>query len=392
MKKFKLFVILSATLIAALLAGGCAQTDEPVPTESARTTEKVLTYEDRAEEILSSLTLRQKVGQLFIIRPDALETSEISDGVTELSDGMADMLEKYPVGGVAMFGKNITSPEQITSFNKALQDASEIPLIVSVDEEGGLVARLANSPAFDLPVFESAGSIGAEGDVDVVFSMGEEIGSYLKKYGFNMDFAPVADVNTNPENPVIGTRAFSPKADVAAEMAAAMADGLRSTGITPVFKHFPGHGDTAEDSHLGIAVSHKTKSEMEQCEWLPFEEAVEGDCIMVGHIAVPEVTGDSTPSTMSYEVVTEILKNQLDFSGLIITDSLEMKAVTDSYGAGGAAKTAFLAGCDILLMPENLEEAFGAVMSAVEDGEISEERLDDSVRRILIQKLKYIND
>jgi len=193
----------------------------------------------------------------------------------------------------------------------------------------------------------------------------------------------VADVNTNPKNTVIGTRAFSSKPETAAQMAAAMAAGLREQGIIATFKHFPGHGDTAEDSHDNLAVSHKTAGELAQCEWVPFASATENDMVMVGHIALPELLGNRTPASMSAEVVTGILKDQLGFDGLVITDSLEMGAVTDLYDSGEAALAALEAGCDLLLMPANLETAFEAVVEAVETGAYPQVQLDATVERIL---------
>lgn len=346
------------------------------------------------EDMLDSMTLREKVGQLFVVRPDALDVTETQEqvnaadetGTTTLTPEMKEVMKDYPVGGIAMFGKNLESPEQITAFNQDLQQASEIPLLIAVDEEGGRVARLANHEGFDLPKYESAAAVGATGNYDDGFAMGNTIGAYLHDYGFNMDFAPVADVNTNPDNPVIGERAFSSDASVAALMAGAMADGLHAQGIIPVFKHFPGHGDTAEDSHQGIAVSYKTEEELRACEWFPFEEADGNDCIMVGHIALPNVCNNLTPATLSHEIVHDILKESLGFDGLVITDSLSMDAITKEYSPGDAAIGALQAGCDLLLMPNGLQEAFDAVVEAVEQGVISEQQLDETVLRILTFK------
>lgn len=411
-------ICLAVLLVNLIILSGCGQTEQVSQEKTTiqvlqqeETTTRALQQEETTvqalqteetsgqtvDSLLARMTLREKVGQLFMVRPDALDLTlgqnqiEASDaeGVTVLTENMAETLKDYPVGGVVMFGKNIKSPEQITAFNESLQEASDIPLFIAVDEEGGLVARLANNPAFDLPKYTSAADAASGGDPAAVLEMGSTIGGYLQMYGFNMDFAPDADVNTNPDNPVIGTRAFSSDAETAAQMASAMADGLRQQGIIAVFKHFPGHGDTAQDSHKGIAVSYKTKEQMETCEWLPFQEADSNDCIMVGHIAVPEITGDFTPATMSYTIVTDILKNQLGFQGLVITDSMEMQAVTDGYNPGEAALCAIGAGCDILLMPDGMQEAFDEVVTAVEDGRLSEQRLDESVRRILMFKQKH---
>lgn len=383
--------ILSALLTVGLLAG-CGG-DAPETAEAALPSETTVPTEapDPIIAMLQEMTLRQKVGQLFIIRPDALDASQTQEeideikweGVTELTAEIAEMLEEYPVGGIAMFAKNITSPEQITAFNAALQEASDIPLFLAVDEEGGLVARLANHKAFDLPKYKSAAAVGASEDPDDALEMGSTIGAYLKAYGFNLDFAPVADVNTNPDNPVIGTRAFSNSGEIAAQMASAMAEGLNSQGIIATFKHFPGHGDTAEDSHNGLAVTYRTGRQLANCEILPFLEADSNDMIMVGHIAVPEETGNMVPSSMSGYMVDMLLKGNLDFQGLVITDSLSMTAITQLYTPGEAAVTALLAGCDILLMPHGLEEAFEAVVTAVEDGILTEQWLNETVLRIL---------
>ena len=335
----------------------------------------------------SALTLEQKVGQLFIVRPDALDLTLAqetindakADGVTELTDAMRDALRTYPVGGICQFGKNISDPEQIKRFNDDLQAASQTPLFITVDEEGGRVSRLANNPAFDLPQYKN-------GAINDARAMGQDIGSYLKQYGFNMDFAPVADVNTNPDNPVIGDRAFSSDAETAAQMVAEAAQGLREHGILPTLKHFPGHGDTKEDSHTALAVTHKTLAELQDCEFLPFAADTGLHAVMVGHIAAPNVTGDMTPATLSPALVGLIPDAE---NTLIVTDSLAMDAITAAYTPGEAAVLALQAGCDVLLMPNGLPEAYNAVLQAVKDGTISEERLDRSVNKILRYKAVF---
>ena len=370
---------------------------EPSQSESESSSPESSQPEDEIKVLLQQMTLREKVGQMFIIRPDALDSSQTTEqikdssaeGVTELSGTMADMLNNYPVGGVAMYGKNIFDPKQITEFINSLQSACNIPLFMAVDEEGGIVARIANNSAFDVTKYKSAAAVGESGDTSAAAEMGTTIGAYLHKYGFNLDFAPVADVNSNPSNTVIGTRSFSSDADVTAGMAKAMAEGLEKQQIIPTFKHFPGHGDTAEDSHKSIAVSHKTKEEMEDCEWLPYESLSTKSCVMVGHIAAPEITGDLTPASMSSEIVNDILRKQLGFAGVVITDSLEMGAVTNDYTAAEAAVNAIEAGCDVLLCPDNFQEAFDAVLSAAENGTISEEHINESVYRILLLKQSY---
>lgn len=380
-------------LLCVLLLSACAAPDISEPTETAaestgptetapppETIPETAEAPSYIETLLDSMTLRQKVGQLFIAAPESLSGGKT---VTEFTPELAQALETYPVGGIILFGANIKTPTQVTALNTSFQSASAIPLFLCVDEEGGLVARLANNSAFNLRKYQSAASVGASGDPIHALCMGKAIGRYLREYGFNLDFAPVADVNTNPNNPVIGSRAFSSDAATAAAMASAMASGLNRQGIIATYKHFPGHGDTAEDSHAGLAVSYKTEAEMLSCEWLPFMEAGGNDMVMVGHIAVPELTGDLTPSTLSYRVVTQLLKEQLGFRGLVITDSLSMGAITNSYSSEQAALSALNAGCDILLMPQSLPEAFDAILAAVDDGSYSEEQLNTTVRRIL---------
>lgn len=380
-------LIMTAFFAAAALSAGntVPQKVRAAETETETQTETELKADD--------LTLEQKVGQLFIIRPDALDpenyTSEQcndpkAEGVTEINDTICENIKKYQVGGVCQFGKNIVDPEQITKFNADLQNASDIPMFIAVDEEGGRVARLANTETFDLPKYESAAAVGEEG-TDAAYEMGNTIGKYVKDYGFNIDFAPDADVNTNPDNPIIGTRAFSSDAAKAAKLAQAAGQGIADAGVIPTFKHFPGHGDTAEDSHTGFAYSYRTLEEIKECELLPFEaaSAIGQHAIMVSHISMPNVTGDDTPATLSEQIISLIPDAD---NTLIITDALAMQAITDAYSSGEAAVKAFQAGCDILLMPYDFTEAYDAVLAACEDGTISTERLDKSVNKILEYK------
>lgn len=376
--------------------------DEPenIPAdEPAENTQSIPENEpvDEIKAMLESMSLREKIGQLFFIRADSLDLTQSPEqvnasdavGVKELSPDMAEVLDAYPVGGLVMFAKNITDGPQLTAFIASLQESSGIPLFIAADEEGGAVARLANHPAFELPRYESAAAVGASGDPADALAMGNTIGGYLLRYGFNMDFAPVADVNTNPDNPVIGTRAFSSDGETAAAMASAMAEGLKEQGIIPVFKHFPGHGDTAEDSHKGIAVSYKSLEELYGCELLPYMSLTETDCVMVGHIALPDVTGGLTPSTLSADIIEGLLRGTLGFEGVVLTDSMAMEAITLDYSPGEAAVMAIAAGCDIILGPEEFIPAFEGLLEAVESGKVSEERIDESVYRVLSLKKAY---
>ena len=344
---------------------------------------------DAVEAKLASMTLREKVGQLFVVRPEALDFEKTSGG-TQLTDAMREHLAQYPVGGIVLFRQNITDADQMTALIRNYQNASTTGLLVAVDEEGGTVARLANHKAFDLPKYANAAAIGATGDPEQARAMGRTIGGYLKPYGFNLDFAPVADVNSNPKNPVIGKRAFSSDPSIAAAMVAAAVEGFHEAGMLCTLKHFPGHGDTGEDSHYGTATTAKTWEEMQAVEMLPFEAGIAAgaDVVMAAHITTPNATSDGLPASLSYTMLTERLRGKLGFTGVICTDALEMKAISSHYAPADAAVAALNAGADILLMPSDLRAAFEGVVNAVETGAVTEERLNESVRRILTLKEK----
>lgn len=390
------------TLAALLLAllWGCTPTPPETTEAPPETTTEATTQPETTEAPtepdplvlqLEAMTLEEKVGQLFMVTPGTLGLPQIKapmealsqEQLTQMENAIREIFAKYPVGGIVQFAADLYSPEQITAYNALLQKAAEIPLFLGIDEEGGTVARLANHSAFDLPQYQSAGAVGASGNPEDALKMGQTIGAYLQEYGFNMDFAPVADVNTNPNNPVIGNRSFSSHCNVAGQMAKAMAQGLEEQGIVPVFKHFPGHGDTAQDSHEEVAYSNKTLEELQACEFIPFSGLTENQCVMVGHIALPEVTGDMTPATLSSEIVTGLLREKLGFRGLILTDSMVMEAITDNYSSAEASLLALEAGCQIILQPADFPSAFAGVVKAVEAGTFPEEQLNAVVLQIL---------
>ena len=399
----KKLLTLTALLLTLTLLSGCIPLPTPPETTQVETRETESTTQAPTETTeaptepdplvlqLEAMTLEEKVGQLFMVTPGTLGLPQIKapmealsqEQLTQMENAIREIFAKYPVGGIVQFAADLYSPEQITAYNALLQRAAEIPLFLGIDEEGGTVARLANHSAFDLPQYQSAGAVGASGNPEDSLKMGQTIGAYLGEYGFNMDFAPVADVNTNPNNPVIGNRAFSSHCNVAGQMAKAMAEGLEEQGIVPVFKHFPGHGDTAQDSHEEVAYSHKTLEELQACEFIPFSGLTENQCVMVGHIALPEVTGNMTPATLSSEIVTGLLREKLGFRGLILTDSMVMEAITDNYSSAEASLLALEAGCQIILQPADFPSAFDGIVEAVEAGTFPEEQLNAVVLQIL---------
>ena len=324
------------------------------------------------DSTLASYTLEEKVWQIFMV------------GTQELQDSLC------PVGGVILFGYDVKDSAGLVHLTDSLHALPGSPLI-SIDEEGGRVARIGRNKAFNVPRIPAMGQ--ASGPEDA-YRFGNTIGRYLALYGIDIDFAPVADVNTNPQNPVIGDRAFSDDPSDAAEKVVKYLQGLSDAGIYGCIKHFPGHGDTQTDSHFGYAQSLKTWEELLTCEMIPFKAGIEAGTplMMTAHIAVPSVTGSEIPSTLSPLMLTEKLRGELGYDGIIITDALRMGAISKEYSSGEAAALAFIAGADILLLPENPLEAFQGVMGAIEDGRITEERLDASVRRILELKFsKSIN-
>ena len=355
-------------------------------------TESELSEEQKTEELieeyLSNMPLEDKVSQLFFVQPEALTGV---DTAVQASDMTKEALQEYAVGGIVMFSKNIQDRDQICAMLANLQAYSKYPLFLGVDEEGGsLVARVANSGTISVPTFPNMMEIGNTGNPEEAYEVGRTIGTYLKDLGFNLDFAPIADVLVNPENQVIGERAFGSDAELVAKMVKRVVEGLQEQEVSAVLKHFPGHGGTEADSHEGTAILNRTLEELRSEEFLPFQSGIEAgaDMIMVGHISVPEVTGDDTPATLSETVITDLLRNELGFDGIIITDSMSMGAIVDHYGPGEAAVQVIRAGGDMILMPQDFVEARQAVLDAVYQQEITEERITESLRRIYRIKLR----
>ena len=373
-------------LVCGWAFAACSNNDTPNETPT-----------DEVEAQLQKMTLREKVGQMFYIRIESLDPSiewtKYDDLANlknqEITMKMRKTNEQYPVGGIILYAWNIEDETQLASIISQVRSLKGNPLLC-IDEEGGRVSRIANNPNFNVKKYESMAAIGATGDPKNAYECGNTIGTYLKYYGFDIDFAPVADVNTNPDNIIIGPRAFSDKPEVAAPMVTSYLQGLKDAGITGCVKHFPGHGDTSDDTHTGYVQSLKTWEEMKDCEMVTFRAGIQWGCqlIMTAHIAVPNVTGSPIPSTMSSVVLQDKLRGELGYQNIIITDGMEMGAITKHYTSGEAAVGSIKAGVDIVLGPRDFTEAFDAVMAAVNDGSISEERINQSVRRILKLKIQ----
>lgn len=332
---------------------------------------------DPVEILLAGMDLREKICQMFIVFPSDL-TGKFQ--MTSAGDDIQQALAEYPVGGILYDRSNMVSREQVRTMLDTTQGYAKIPLIFTCDEEGGRVNRLMGTvgttwvgPMLD---YKDEGAETARENA-------RTIASDMVACGFNMDLAPVADVWSNPANTVIGDRAYSDDFGQAAELVAAAVEGFHEVGAACTLKHFPGHGDTSADSHYGSVYVHKTLDELRQNELLPFQAGIGAgaDAVMMGHLIIDQV--DELPALLSYKVVTELLREELGFDGVVMTDSLQMQAMTDHYGDGEIAVGAVRAGVDILLCPMDLQESVAALMDAVAAGEITEGRIDESVLRIL---------
>lgn len=337
---------------------------------------------DIVEKTLADMSLRDKVCQMMFVRPESITGIDV---VTAAGDTTKAALEKYPVGGIVYFAQNMESKDQVKEMIDNSQSYSKVGLFISTDEEGGMVNRLMNTVG--TTYIDSMYNYKDEG-TQKAHDNAYTIASDMAALGFNMDFAPVADVWSNPDNTVIGERAYSDDYSQAAELVGSAVKGFEDGGVMCTLKHFPGHGDTAEDSHYSSAYVRRTKDEIMADEMQPFTAGIDAgaEFVMVGHLIVPDI--DELPATLSYKITTEMLRNEMRFEGIAITDSLAMSSIADNYGVGESAVMSIKAGIDMLLDPTDIDTAIDAVVQAVESGDITEDRIDESVRRILTLKEK----
>lgn len=325
---------------------------------------------DEVSLLIEKMTLEDKVAQLFMV----------TRKVEEENPGMG-------FGGIIYFAGDLRNPDQTRKMIQAAQEESSIPLFIGVDEEGGIVSRVAENPAFGVKVFPP---LSKTGTTKKAYEIGNTIGAYLADLGFNLDFAPVADVYTNPANKVVSVRSFGKDPAVVSDMVEAEMKGLMENGIMVSLKHFPGHGHTTGDTHDNFAVSNKNLGELRKTELLPFVRGIEkgAELIMVGHISLPKIIGDRTPASLSKIIIEDLLRKELGFEGIVITDALNMGAVSKNYRSYQAAVAAFMAGVDILLMPEDLHLAYQGILEGLKKGELKEEDLNKKLKRILTVKVE----
>ncbi|MCZ7414369.1 glycoside hydrolase family 3 protein [Streptomyces sp. WMMC897] len=349
---------------------------------------------------LDRMTLEEKVGQLFVTyaygeTADTTDPDDVARNQRWLGvDNGAEAVAEYHLGGVIYFAwsDNLREPHQVAGLSDGLQRAAldsgtDVPLLISTDQEHGIVTRLG-PPATQFPGNMALGASGRAGDAREAARIA---GRELRAVGINQNYAPVADVNVNAANPVIGVRSFSGDPDLAAELTAAQVKGYQSggeNGVAATAKHFPGHGDTNVDSHTDLPVIHHTLKEWRTIDAPPFAEAVEAGvgAVMTAHIQFPELDPSGAPATLSEPIMTGLLREELDYDGVVVTDSLSMAGVRETYPDAEVPVRALRAGVDLLLMPPDLPTAYDAVLDAVASGELTEERIDRSVRRVLTLK------
>ena len=341
---------------------------------------------------LGEMTTEQKVAQLFVAFPESL----CSDGstLTYVDDDVRKNLAENPVGGVILLGDNLVDEEQtralLADLQSAAQENTDLPLLLCVDEEGGEVSRIGGNDAFTQKDAGPVRAIGDTGNVEAAQDAAKMMGDYLFNLGFNVDFAPVADVDT-PEASTMQDRSFGEDSALVANMVVAQIKGFAQSGMLCSAKHFPGIGSAIGDSHDESITIEKDHDQLLAKDLVPFKAAIDASVpmIMVSHASCPNITGDDRPASFSPAVMTGLLRSDLGFRGVVITDALNMVAATKTYGETEAALHAFEAGADMLLMPVDYQSASQAILDAVKDGSITQERLDASVARILIMKFKY---
>lgn len=338
------------------------------------------------EARVATMTLEQKVAQMFMVSFYGKQLTEIEH----------DFLRDVQPGAVVLFGKNIESPEQVTrltnAYQQAITDGNGIPLFIAVDQEGGLIQHLQEGfTRFPLPSLWTATQ-----NTNLAYQVGEAMATEMLAVGVNMNLAPVADLNTNIDNPIIGRRSFGSQAELIMPILTYFIQGLQDNGVMATVKHFPGHGDTSSDSHVELPIVEYDRDRLDAVEFLPFLSAIDAgtDVMMVSHIWFTAFDNEEIPASLSRNIVTRLLRNEMDYDGIIMTDALDMDAIDTVYTAGGSAIQAILAGNDLIAIgahvgTQTIEIAIADVIEAVQDGRISENQIDASVMRILTAKEKY---
>ena len=373
----RLFKLLFILLISIFLVG-C---DDEKKVFKTKPSNDEIIYEE-VDKVMSNMSLDEKIGQMFIV----------SYNSTSYNDGLSNVMNTVKPGGFMLLGFNVTNYDKTLKFVKDLKSSSEIPLFITIDEEGGNVERLAKLDE-DITHVPYMYDVGLKDDLELTYDVGRVIGREISVFGINVDFAPVVDVVTNKDNQVIGKRSFGADYEKVAKHGVALSNGIEKYNVISCYKHFPGHGSTMEDSHVDLPIITKDKETLINEDLYPFKYAIQNNAkmIMIGHIAVPSLTGDNTPASMSKVIINDLLIDEFKYKGLVITDALNMIENRD-YSMDEIYTNVIDAGVDILLYPTDSIEAFNSVKKLVNEGKISEDRINSSVRKILFYKYKYIRD
>ncbi len=380
----------------ALIGSGCGhkevKPENPdivnIVVQEQQDAQKTREEQERQEimDMIDGMTPEEKAAQLFVVTPETI--TGVSQ-VVAAGETTKEAINTYPVAGFVYLSQNLQDETQVKEMLSGVQSFSEerigLPMFLCLDEEGGTVARVAGNEAFNVTDIGNMSDLGATGDTEAALDAGSTVGAYLKALGFNVDFAPVADVLADPDYELLKDRAFGSDPALVADMTLAFSKGLLSEGVQSVYKHFPGHGAASGDSHEGYVEVTKTMDALEAEDLLPFKKGIGGSSpwIMVGHIATPKATGNDLPATMSKEIITDLLRNKMGFDGIVITDALEMDAIAANYSSAEAAVAALQAGVDLLLMPADFYEAYQGVLDAMASGTLSEDRVNESLFRII---------
>lgn len=346
-------------------------------------TEKKPSIEDEIKENIKSMTLEEKIGQMLII---------YYTGPT-YTDELKGIIKNVKPGGFILMSDNYSTYDNTLSFIKNMQHDSEIPMIIATDYEGGSVQRLKKITDIKVTNIPYMYYLGKTNDTELCSKVGEIMAKQLRTLGINLDFAPVTDVFSNPNNAIIGKRSFSSDPNIVTSMAKSLIKGMEDNLVNTCIKHFPGHGNTEKDSHVELPIINKTLEELEEIDIKPFKELINiSDMIMIGHIALPKITGDNTPASLSKTIITDLLKEKYKFEGLVITDALNMGALKNNYTDTEIYINAINAGVDLLLMPNGARNTVEIIKEAVNNNEIPEEKIDESVFKILMYKHENIKE
>ncbi|MBQ4232815.1 MAG: hypothetical protein II699_05995 [Lachnospiraceae bacterium] len=388
----RIILIMSILTLVSFTFVGCDELNDPgVHYISAKTDIDELTdatIDQIVDNIVNDMTLSEKVGQMFIVDFATFEQSKKSVKRASLSKKFLKYMRLYPVGGMVYYSWDVKSKEQVTTLNKWLQKESKYPLFIAVDEEGGRVSRVGAKKKLGVKHLPAMSVVGASGDADKCKDMYLNLGISLKKLGFNVDFAPVADLS-EADDSEIGDRSFGTDEVMVSDMVESAVKGLNRSGMCSTVKHFPGMRSASSDTHLAAANVNTDISELRKRDFKPFISGIKAgsDFCMISHESVNSITGDTTPATMSSLVIKDILREELGFDGIVITDSMNMMPIVSKYSSEEAAVNAVKAGVDIVMMPDDIEAAFDGIIDAVRNKDISESRINSSVKRIIKCKL-----